>query len=341
MSKNLIEQLTALNAISGREKNVSNFLKNHFSNFDCKIYGDKLGSFVAEFDSNVKGPNICIVAHMDEVGFMVKQITDDGFIKVANTGGIMPNTVTSNVVVLTNRDNIEFKGTILVKSPHQDDKSELTIDTLVFDFGFSSKEEVLNSKINIGDMITYEQNFNIINSNKIISKALDNRLGCAVICELAEKFNSIKAGKVFLCASVQEEVGLRGAKTILNCIDSEIDYIMVVDVSPVEDAFSSSDGVKLGLGCLLRVKDPRTILDYEQFDVIRNLASKNNIKLQNYFSKGGTDATELQVTNSGYVTSAICIGGRNLHSQSSVVDYNDYCAARDLIYEFTIDKLRG
>ncbi len=334
MSIELIKELCEINAISGHEKPVREFLDQQLAKKADHIMHDNLGSVVYKFAGKTPGKNIAIIAHMDEVGMMVKQITDRGFIKIVNVGGlVVESLLTQHVELITNSGQIH-SGAILGVSPHNYSGDKLKIEDITIDFGFDSKEDALSHGVKIGDQIILRSEFRKLANDKLMSKAFDNRLGCAAICEIAQRLKNYDySGNIYLGASVQEEVGLRGASTIMNAMDEEIDYVLVIDVSPIDDAHKKAD-CALGEGTLIRLKDPRMILDVSGVNVLRSLSEKHGIKVQEFFSTGGCDAAQIQIQNKGYVTNALCVPGRNLHTNNSIIDYKDYQATVNLTVEY-------
>ncbi len=335
----IIKELTSIKALSGHEKPVREYLDQAIGTRADLTFNDNLGGVAYKFKGSRPGVNIAVVAHMDEVGMLVKQITDRGMIKIANVGGLVVESLICQHVELINRKGDEFPGVVLGVSPHNNKGDKLSLDDILLDFGFNTKAEVLAAGINLGDQIVMRSEFRELAQGKIMSKAFDNRLGCAVITEMAQEFqNRDFAGNVYLCASVQEEVGLRGAGTLVNSFDEAIDYVLVVDVSPVDDTIKT-DGCKLAEGTLIRVKDPRMILDYDEVGVLQELSTKYKIKAQNFFSTGGTDAAAIQIQKNGFIVAALCVPGRNLHTNNSIVDLKDYEATRDLAMKYIEEKL--
>lgn len=338
MSINLIEELSQINALSGHERPVREFLEKELNEYVDEIKYDNLGGLVTKINGDKEGKNIAVVAHMDEVGMLVKNITNDGFIKIANVGGLVVDTLICQHVQLINRKGEIFDGSILGVAPHNAKGDKPSLEDLFVDFGFENKESALKAGIRVGDQIIMKSDFTRLADHKLMGKAFDNRLGCAAIIEIAKEFSGkLKSGNLYLCASVQEEVGLRGASVIMNVIQEPIDYVLVIDVSPVDDTINR-DGCKLSAGTLIRVKDPRMILDYDEIGVLQELSEINNIKAQEFFSNGGTDAAQIQIQNTGYVVSALCVPGRNLHSNNSIIDYRDYEATRDLAVKYIKSK---
>ncbi len=336
MSKH-IEALVNIDGISGFETEVKNYLLNEFS--DLPIKHDNIGGFAAVLDKGV-GTNILVLAHMDEVGLMLKRINDNGICSVTNIGGFVPATLFNSRVVAHTNSGKTFEGVILGQSPHGNDgKVDVKIEDLAVDFGFASRDEAVEAGFELGIMVALKNDYAKLANNRIVSKALDNRLGCAAIVDLYEIFaNSSFEGKIYFGASVQEEVGLRGAGPLMGAINDTIDYALIVDVSPVDDIKQVTNG-GIGNGTLIRVQDPRTVLTVSEVRKLRELGDAHEIKHQDFFSKGGTDASAIQISGSGVKTCALCVPGRNLHTHNSVISLDDYQATVDLAAKYIESRL--
>ncbi len=318
-----IEQLVNINGVSGFENDVNKYIKEKFN--QTAIIEDNLGGIATCIDSNQKGNNILVLAHMDEVGFMLKNIKANGFCTIIPIGGFVPESVSNSRVVAKTENGDVFEGVILGESPHGNSgNTKFEIDKFNVDFGFNSKQEAVKNGFELGMQIAFKNDFSSLANNKIASKALDNRLGCAAIIDLYDIFlNNLKCGKLYLGASVQEEVGLRGAFALVHALADEIDYALIIDVSPVKDTGEITNGT-IGKGTLIRVQDPKTILTVSEVNHLRKLGVENEIIHQDFFSAGGTDANMVQITKSGIKTCALCVPGRNLHTQNSIISLDDY-----------------
>lgn len=337
MSKR-IEELVNIYGVSGFEKNVKAYLKQNFG--DAQFIEDNVGGIATCIDSGKPGNNILVLAHMDEVGFMLKYIKDNGLCNITPLGGFVPASVLNSHVIAITEDGREFEGIILGESPHGNDgKKELKIENFNVDFGFSSKAQAEEAGFEFGMQVALKNDYTKLANNRVSSKAFDNRLGCAAILDLFENFkDNLTSGKLYLAASVQEEVGLRGASPIINSLPDQIDYALIIDVSPVKDVDEVTNGT-VGAGTLIRVQDPRTILTVSEVRKLRSLAKEFDIPSQDFFSAGGTDANVIQITGSGVKTCALCVPGRNLHTQNSVVSLDDYDATIKLAQKYIESRL--
>ncbi|MGL5020834.1 MAG: M42 family metallopeptidase [Mycoplasmatales bacterium] len=334
MDKKIIKELTNINGISAYEKDVREYFITQIKDYVDSYEIDPLGNVITKISGSKQGKSIAIVAHMDEVGFLVKRIADDGLINIICIGGVDLHTI-NNCQVTVNG----FDGVILLK-PINDEKV-IEIKNFVVDLGFASKEQVTENGIKIGDMINFKNNFLSLQNNNIASKALDDRLGIAALINLAKKINNnLEYGCVYLCASVQEEVGLRGATTITSSFPCELKDVLVIDVSPISDYYCT-ESCKLGNGALLRVQDPGMIFNHDIIDQFRKLSSDNEIKVQEFFSLGGTDSRAIEISKEGYSVGALCVPARCLHATNTIANLDDYLAMCDLSYLYIKEVTRG
>lgn len=329
------EDITQIDGVSGHEENVAKYLHKEYEAMGYEVIYDNLGSLVAFKKSKVENaPKVMILAHMDEVGFLVKDITETGVLKLHPVGGWFSQTLLAHRVNVTNRQGEVFPGTIGSIPPHMlspaDRAKPMEIDQMIADIGAKSKEEVLSWGVQVGDMIVVEGKFAKLGEDRLLAKAFDNRYGCVMGLDLLDELkNEDLPFDLYVGASVQEEVGLRGATTMTNLINP--DYAIVLDCSPANDALDKNAQGKLGEGVLIRMMDGSMIankdLIYELVDVCR----ENDIKHQFYYSNGGTDAGIVHKTHDGVKTVTACIVARNIHTSSSILDMNDYLAAKKAI----------
>lgn len=334
-----LEELTQLYGPSGDENLVKEYLKNKYSELGLKILEDNLGSIVAikkSKKSNAK--KVLLLAHMDEVGFMVSKILSNGAINVISIGGHNPQALLSNRVILKTQKGNFYKGLINALPPHlltQDNRNSVTqISQMVFDFGFTSKEEALEAGVRIGDSLICEGKFEVLNQGKrLLSKAFDDRLGLALGLEILKELKDVELDyDLYVGGSVQEEVGCRGANTLSYLVHS--DLAIVIDCSPARDSNGDrSDLGILGEGVLVRVSDGNMIAFRDLISYQIETMERAKVKYQYFISPGGTDAGNIHKQFDGIKTLTFCLCARNIHTPSTLLDAEDYLnAKKGLIY---------
>lgn len=330
---NLFEKVTQINAIAGHENELARFIKDYLEALDYQIITDNLGSVYGLKKSEIaNAPRVMIDSHMDEVGFIVIDIKENGMIAIHPVGGWNPQVLLAHRVSMKTRFNTYLQGSIDAVPPHlmsDEDRFSITrISSMLVDFGFKSKEEAVNTGSYIGAMIVLDGPFKILNGGKrLLSKAFDNRYGVMLVLETAKYYANKKLPfDLYVGASVQEEVGLRGAQTITNVIKP--DFAIVLDCSPARDSTNKKDEEgQLGGGILLRYTDRSMIANSRLIKFQEEMANKAKVKSQYYHSPGGTNAGAIHKELDGVLTLTHCIVARNIHTCSSIIDVEDYLAA--------------
>lgn len=323
----LYETLVNMPGISGHERYVRQFVKEQLMPVSDEMIYDRLGSIFGV--SRGDGPTIMIAGHMDEVGAMVTKITDKGFIKLIAIGGLAADVMLSqNVEIIINKEK-SIKGIIGAIPPHinrgsESDKKELTFDDLLLDIGADSKEHAIAMGVEIGQQVVPVNHYYVMeDGQKIVSKAWDNRFGVGMAIEIMQAIHGIKhPNTVIAGATVQEEVGLRGATTASTMVKP--DLFIAIDVSPVGDFLDPNHPRafgKLGDGFLIRFYDPRCIMHNGIRRYFEKIAKENQIKCQLFLSMGGTDAAAAQY--SGAVATTIGLPGRYIHTTGAIIDVRD------------------
>ncbi len=317
------------------EHHVKSYMKKHMQKHTQDIVEDKLGSIFGVLNKASKGPKVMLAGHMDEVGGMVTGITKEGLVKMINLGGMKGDVYLSQHMIIYTDDLEEIPGVTASKPPHltKGKKEEtLKFDELLIDIGADDKEHAEKLGVKIGQqIISKNQYVTTKDGKKHISKAWDNRFGCAVSLEVLETLKhedlpcSLYAG-----ATVQEEVGLRGAQTASGLVNPDI--FLAVDCSPAQDSFGGDEiGGSLGEGFLVRFYDPGAIMHRGMKKHVEQIAKDNNIKFQYYKSMGGTDAGRAQLHGDGVVVATIGMPSRYIHSTTSMIHEDDYQAVRDMV----------
>lgn len=319
----LFKEICETRAVSGDEKALVSLLREHYLKYSDEIIYDNQGSMVALKKSKKENAKkVLVLAHADEIGFIVNKIEENGTIRVSPVGGIKFNTLFSSRVVLKNDDGKFFNGVI------NNNNSE-DIKGLELDFGFDSKEEIVKNNIKIGNNIYFDSETILINNKRIVSKAVDDRYGCFLGVELLKQLKNVELDvDLYVGVSVQEEVGCRGAMTITNKIHP--DFAIVLDCSPSDS--KNNNGI-LGKGVLLRVKDANMLAFKSIINYQKNACKKAKVPCQYFISAGGTDAGSIHKSFDGVLTLTHCICAKNLHTPSTIIDVEDYFSAKkSLVY---------
>ena len=323
-----IRELSLLNGTSGREDKIREYI---ISKIDgkCKWHVDPIGNLIAyKKGRNVASKKVMLDSHMDEVGIIVTYINSDGTLKFGNVGGI-------NTKVILGRQFIFDNGTVGVagvKPVHLlkgDEKTKIPDnDSLYFDIGASSKEEA-EKRVSIGDTAVFLSDFVSFGRSRIKGKALDDRVGCAILIDM---INSDLEYDAYFSFSVQEEIGLRGAGCAAYGIDP--DYAIVLETTTAADLIDVPDHKKvciLGNGATVSFMDRNTLYNKELFDSAFETAKENNIKVQpKTVVAGGNNAGAVHKSRDGIRTLTINVPCRYLHSPSCVCDTEDIVSVRAL-----------
>ncbi|HEX2926846.1 MAG TPA: M42 family metallopeptidase [Ruminiclostridium sp.] len=324
----LIKELTDLNGVSGNEKEVREYIIDKISGLCDSIKVDSIGNVIALKKGSNSRFKVMLSAHMDEVGFMVSGYTDKGFLKFKPVGGIDSRILPGKrVVVGKNR----MSGVIGAKPLHQQTNDErakiLKIKDLYIDIGAENREEA-EKLAPLGEFIAFDSEYLELGKYGIKAKALDDRVGCAVLME-ALKYNY--EFDLYACFTVQEEVGLRGAQVAA--------FNVMPDVALVLEGTTCSDvpGVKpydfsteLGNGAALTLVDRTCYCDRKMVQFLYDTAVKNGIKVQyKQTTTGGNDAGQIQRTGTGVKIASISVPCRYIHSPVSVMSRSDFeCVER-------------
>ena len=337
----VLKQYMELEGMSRYEDDVAKTLKENTKSAGFKYSRDGMGSLIMNKVGDSKGPKIQITAHMDEVGYLVRDITDKGMVKLSMVGGIWSSVVVGTHGYLTTSSGKRMIGVFGHTSIHimkaEARTKAITLDELYFDIGLSSKKDAEKLGIEPGDTVQMSgKSFRMSgNDDIVVGKAMDDRAGITVIDQLVQKLKGKKnPNNLFVVGTVQEEVGTRGAKTSVSQIKPDV--AIAIDTCASHDTPGAISGIQsLGKGTALRVKDGGTMMDPKLTDFLFKLGKKHNIPVYKYVAQGGgTDAGELQFGKGGVPTLTISIPQRYLHSPLGASSLDDIKAVLDLITEF-------
>ena len=340
-SKALLKSLTDVNGISGHEMQVKSLMKDYLTPVSDEIVEDRLGGIFGKKNATHGTKSLMISGHLDEIGFIVTQIDEQGYIYFTPIGGWWNQVMLSQKVTITTENGKEIRGIIGSKPPHalspEERKKPVDIKNMYIDIGVGSKEEAKEAGIELGNMITpYSEFESLANDKYLTAKAFDNRYGCALAVDVLQQLKDENIDiNLYAGATVQEEVGLRGAKVAANLIKP--DLAIAVDVGVAYDVpgmTSEKNEGKLGDGPLAILMDATSIAHNGLRKHIKDVAEHHNIPVQWATTPGGgTDAGSIHVANEGIPTITIGVPLRYMHSNVSVLNIDDYTNSVRLITE--------
>ncbi|MDQ0176880.1 M42 family metallopeptidase [Bacillus chungangensis] len=331
----LFKTLTELPGAPGNEGAVRQFMRTQLDKYADDIIQDRLGGIFGVKQGKEASPRVMVAGHMDEVGFMVTAITDKGLLRFQPLGGWWNQVMLAQrVQVIT--DNGPIIGVIGSIPPHllSDEQrgKPMEIKNMLIDIGADDQEDAKRLGIKPGQQIVPICPFTpMANKKKVMAKAWDNRYGCGLAIELLKELqNETLPNTLFSGATVQEEVGLRGAQVAANMIKPDIFFAL--DASPANDSSGDKQAFgQLGKGALLRIYDRSMVTHKGMREFILDTAESNDIPYQYFVSQGGTDAGRVHLSNEGVPSTVIGICSRYIHTHASIIHVDDYAAAKELL----------
>lgn len=325
----MLKTLCELNGTSGREDAVRDFILAGLpENATYQI--DALGNLLVEKKGEVRPKHkVALFAHMDEVGFIVTYITDDGFLKFAPVGGVDPRAVFGKTVTVGVR---QIPGVVGGKAVHQLSKEEKgsvpAIEDMVIDIGASTKMEA-ESLVSLGDVAYFRSDYVEFGNGFIKAKAIDDRVGVQILFDLLQC--NLPYDMTF-CFTVQEEIGTRGAAAATFTVRP--DYALVIEsttAADLPDVAGYKQVCKVGGGAVVGFMDRGTVYDKQLYEVARELAAQKRIPCQTKtMIAGGNDAAAIHKTAGGVKTLAISVPCRYIHSGACVANQKDIESVADL-----------
>ncbi|REB06518.1 M42 family peptidase [Sporosarcina sp. BI001-red] len=340
----MFKTLTELPGAPGNEHAVRKYLRGELEKYSDEMIQDNLGGIFGVRKGPENSPKIMVAGHMDEVGFMISGITENGMLRFQTLGGWWNQVMLAQrVEIITDKGVIP--GVIGSIPPHlltdEQRAKPMDVKNMLIDIGADDLEDAKRIGIRPGQQALPVCPFTpMANPKKIMAKAWDNRYGCGLALELLKEVKDVELpNQLFSGATVMEEVGLRGAQTAANMIQP--DLFFGLDASPANDmSGSKTEFGQLGKGTLLRILD-RTMITHRGIrEFILDTAETNNIPYQYFVSQGGTDAGKVHISNEGVPSAIIGICSRYIHTSSSIIHTDDYAAAKELLVKLvtTCDK---
>ncbi len=332
----MFKELTEAHGAPGFEKQVRDIMKKYIGQYTHEIVQDNLGGIFGVKKGNPFGPTVMVAGHMDEVGFMVSQITDKGFIKFQTLGGWWSQVLLAQRVRILTKEG-EVEGIIGSLPPHilPDEMRNKPIDIkkMFIDIGADSKEDAEKMGIRPGQPIVPVTPFKVMsNPKKLMAKAWDNRYGCAMSIDLLKSLKDMELpNTLYAGANVQEEVGLRGAQVAANLINPDIFFAL--DAGPAGDVPGAPEDAlgKLGDGVLIRIYDRSYVTHKGMRDYLLDTVESLGVKYQYFTSQGGTDAGRVHLHGRGVPSIVIAVPSRYIHSHASMIHYDDYITAKETL----------
>lgn len=330
----MLKKLTEDFGVSGCDNQIKEIILKEITPFCETITRTKDGNIIA-FKKGRKSPHkkIMVSAHTDEVGFMVKDITKEGYLELCEVGGIDSRILLSKRVFVGEK---KIPGIIGIKAVHMTDKKEreeiIPIEKMYVDIGAFDYEDALKY-VERGDYILFDSEYTELSENKIKAKALDDRVGVKILIDLLKTDVEYDFYAVF---NSLEEIGLKGAMTASYFVNPDVALILegttCSDVLGTEEHLQSTNQ---GKGAVLSICDRSSVSDKELNDFIISLSEKENIPLQfKRTNKGGNDAGAIQTARDGVKTAVISVPLRYIHSPVSVMDKRDFEAAYKIAAAF-------
>ncbi len=330
-----LEELSNLNGVSGDEGRVRRYIKEALKDIPgLAIKTDTMGNLIVHRKG--EGRRVMVCAHMDEVGMMVYGVLENGLIAYSQAG-VDPRVVVSKRVVI---GDDEIPGVIGAKAIHmqtgEELKRALPHRELFIDIGAKDKEDALKY-VKPGDHVSFTTRFARFGDGLVKGKALDDRVGCAILIELLKNEYACDFYGVF---TVQEEVGLRGAQAAVYAVAPEVALVLEGTVcNDMPKAKEHQYVTRVGAGAAITFMDGRTVAKRKMFKALCDVAKENHIPFQLRQSNGGgTDGGAIHKALAGCVTGGISVGCRYIHSPCSVASLSDIQAAHDLAHAFLLHK---
>jgi len=340
-SQTLLKELTEAFGPPGHEAEIAGIMKKHFRGLGS-VTQDGLGSVICRQNGKADEPRIMMAGHMDEVGFMVKGVTKEGFIKFLPMGGWWGHVLLAQKVKIRTAKG-DVIGVVGSKPPHELQEEErrkvMELKDMFIDVGATSYFDVKKRLgIRAGDPITPDASFSVMANERLyLAKALDNRVGCALVVDALRKLSKTPhPNAVYGVATTMEEVGLRGAQTSVASVKPHVAIALDVGIAHDTPGSQTDGDEKLGGGVGILVYDASMIPNVKLRNLAIDICEKQKIPYHlGTVERGGTDAGRFHIYDTGVPSLVIFIPTRYIHSHSTIMDRKDYDAAVRLLVELS------
>ncbi|WP_243386097.1 M42 family metallopeptidase [Bacillus kexueae] len=327
----MLKELTDAKGIPGNEREPREVMKKYISPYADEVSTDGLGSLIAKKVGDPEGPKIMVAGHLDEVGFMVTQIDDKGFIRFQPVGGWWSQVMLAQrVTIVTSKGDVT--GVIGSKPPHilppELRKKPVEIKDMFIDIGASSREEAMEFGVRPGDQVVPYFEFTVLQNEKmLLAKAWDNRIGCAIAIDVLKHLKDENhPNVVYGVGTAQEEVGLRGARTSAHTVEPDIAFGVDVGIAGDTPGVTEKEAQgKLGAGPQIILYDASMVSHKGLRDFVTGIADELEIPYQfDAIPGGGTDSGAIHLTANGVPALSITIATRYIHSHAALLHRDDY-----------------
>ncbi len=334
--KALLERLSNAHGVSGYEGSVRQIIEEEVRPYVDDIRTDRMGNLITTKRGG--SPSVMLAAHMDEIGLMVKYVDDKGFARFTKTGGWFDQTLLNQRMIL-HTENGQIYGVLGSKPPHaikEEEKNKIIkAEDMFIDFGAASKDDADRMGVRAGTPVTSDAEFRSLGNDRVTGKAFDNRAGCAMLIMALSQMKDVKA-TVYAVFTVQEEVGLKGAKTSAFGLYPDVALATDVTITGDHPGIEKKDSaIEMGKGPSVTVSDadgrgiivPEPVLKW-----LKEAADSGNIPYQLEVGTGGTtDASAIHLTKEGIPTGVISMPTRYIHTPVSVLSMSDLEKSAELI----------
>ena len=338
MDKELLEKYCNTTSISGYEKESTGLFLETLRDCSCECTIDLMGNAFAFIGNRNARPKVALEAHADEIGYQVLYVSEFGYVYIRQNGGIDEQCVPGTQVIITTQNGEKINGVIGKKPVHlltmDERKSTYKLHQLWVDTGLDSSE--VKRRVSIGDTVAVKPNMEWFSEYRVTSKALDNKIGLYTVTETLRRLSEQDINNIVGIATVQEEVGCRGALVAATALNPEISITVDVDfATDVPDCPASHYGkISLGDGVVIqRNLDCDTALSYELENIAKEAGIPYQISTRTHAS-GGNNASRIQLAQQGIRTLALSIPCRYMHTPVEICDIRDVEAAINLVLMF-------
>ena len=324
-----LKRLCLVSSVSGSEEKIREEIRSIITPFVDEVSSDALGNLIA-LKKGRGNKKIMLCAHMDEIGFIVNYIEENGMIRVGTLGGIRLAAASYTMLI----SNKGVRGALCANADAK--PADYKNDVMYIDIGAQSKREA-ERYVSIGDTFVCAPSLTKLCGSRVCGRPIDDRVGCRALLELAERFSDVDTdASIYYVFSVQEEVGCRGSKPATFSIAPDI--ALCFDVTATGDTPNATPmACSVGKGVAVKVKDNSVICHSGLVSELCELAKSEKIPYQReVLTFGGTDTSSMQLTGYGSVAGALSIPTRYVHSGVELCDMKDVKASIDLAEKYIL-----